>query len=353
VVCLIKKHQMQYSNYSSEDFVTNEYFIRWVKSPDDETNAFWNSWISQHPNKKNELYKAREIVLLLDIKENKVREGKFLETWEKISGRIEEKAGQASINIAYDEEVSPTRKIHWYYKIAAVLLVGVLAFWGYTTYNNAQTVLIQTAYGESRTLFLPDSTKVTLNANSSIRYSKKDLQEHKREVWLDGEAFFSVVHKSTNENFKVHTNELEVEVLGTRFDVNSRRGMTKVILEEGKVKLDMNRSQVHDPLVMKPGDFVEVSKKSNSVKRKSVDPDEYLSWRNNMLEFNSTSLKEIANLIEDNYGYQVVFRDQQLAERKFTGSSSSDDLQELTQKLSKLFDLKITQEGNVITIDRQ
>jgi ferric-dicitrate binding protein FerR (iron transport regulator) len=161
------------------------------------------------------------------------------------------------------------------------------------------------------------------------------------------------VHKSTNENFKVHTNELEVEVLGTRFDVNSRRGMTKVILEEGKVKLDMNRSQVHDPLVMKPGDFVEVSKKSNSVKRKSVDPDEYLSWRNNMLEFNSTSLKEIANLIEDNYGYQVVFRDQQLAERKFTGSSSSDDLQELTQKLSKLFDLKITQEGNVITIDRQ
>jgi ferric-dicitrate binding protein FerR (iron transport regulator) len=135
--------------------------------------------------------------------------------------------------------------------------------------------------------------------------------------------------------------------------VNSRRGKTKVILEEGKVKLDMNRSLVQDPLFMKPGDFVEVSKKSKSINRRSVDPDEFLAWRNNRLEFNSTSLQEIGNLIEDNYGYKVVFADENLNQRKFTGTSSADDLQELTEKLSKLFELKITQDGNVITIERQ
>jgi transmembrane sensor len=342
---------MTYSNYSTEDFVTDEYFIQWVKSPDEESNSFWNAWLTQHPEKKSEAQKAREIILLLDFKAKTPREGKFLETWEGIVARTEEKETARVIALAADT----TRKnnIRWYYRAAAAVLVGLLAFGGYSIYQKSMITVIRTAYGESRTLFLPDSTKITLNANSLVRFSAADFENHQREVYLDGEAFFSVVHKSTNENFKVHTSELEVEVLGTRFDVNSRRGSTKVVLEEGKVKLDMNRSDLQQKLVMKPGEYVEVSKVSKVVQRRTVNTNEYLSWRNNVLEFNGTALREIANLIEDVYGYRVVFADETLAERKFTGSSSSDSLYELTQKLSKVFELKITQEENVIMIDRQ
>jgi len=340
---------MRYDHYRVEDFVTDEYFIRWVKSPDAQSSAFWNSWSSQHPDKKEVIHRAKEIVQMLDIREIAPEEGKFLEVWEKVIERTDAKEPD-TLSI-YPDEIEGRKKISWVYKIAAAIAVTALAYIGFSLYEFQNNILITTSFGESRTLFLPDSTKVTLNANSSLRYTENTFNKDDREVWLDGEAFFAVVHKPDNRNFKVHTSELEVEVLGTKFDVNSRRGKTKVILEEGRVKLDMNRSKVGLPLVMQPGDFVEVSIASKTINRRSVDPQEYLAWRNNRLHFSSTPLKEIADLIEDNYGYEVVFADPEIAERKFTGSTSSEDLQELTTKLSRLFGLKISQEGNTISID--
>jgi transmembrane sensor len=345
--------QMPYSQYSIENFVTDEDFIRWVKYPDEINNAFWNSWISQHPHKRANVYKAREIILLLDIRENLPDEGKFLETWERIAEQTDDKQDPSMISFLSPQYHFKQRKIRWYHSFAATLVIALFAIGGYSLYQKLNTVVIRTAYGESRSLFLPDGTKVMLNVNSSLQYTKNNFQDNKREVWLEGEAFFTVVHKSNNENFKVHTNELEVEVLGTRFDVHSRRGKTKVVLEEGKVKLDMTRSAAQQQLVMHPGDFVAISKDSKIIQQKLVNPKEYLAWRNNRFEFNGTSLREIGSLIEDNYGYQVVFVDEKLGERKFTGSSAADNLQELTQKLSTLFELRITQERNVITIDKQ
>lgn len=343
---------MSYSNYNVEDFVADENFIRWIKCPDDESHSFWSAWLTQHPNKRADVYMARDIILMLDIKENSPAEGKFLETWEKIAARTDEKSVASIIDLETERSFRKM-KVLWFHRVAAGLIAVLLAFGGYTVYQNFNTIAIHTAYGESRTFFLPDSTKVTLNSNSGVRYIKRDFKNHRREVWLDGEAFFSVAHKTNNENFKVHTKELEIEVLGTRFDVNSRRGKTKVVLEEGSVKIDMNRSSMQQHLVMSPGDFVEVSKNSKNIYKKLVNPDLYLSWRNNKLEFNSTTLREIGNLIEDNYGYRVVFGDEKLGEKKFTGTSSSDDLQELMQKLSRVFELKITQEENVIMINRK
>src|SRR5688572_28246450 len=156
---------------------------------------------------------------------------------------------------------------------------------------------------------------VTLNFNSSLRFSRVDFNEKGREVWLDGEAFFAVVHKSNHQNFLVHTDQLKVEVLGTKFDVNSRRGKTRVMLEEGKVKLDL-KSAFTKQVIMKPGELVEYSEKDKAPTRKTVDPTNYLSWKNNRLVFTSTSLLEIAHLLEDNYGYKVAFEDPEISKRK-------------------------------------
>ncbi len=342
---------MAYSNFKVEDFITDEYFIKWVKTPSEESNAFWSSWISTHPQQKATFQKAREIILLLEIKENRAPEGKFLEIWENIAQASDDKTVRMSVNKDNMILRHAGRTYQWFIKTAAAVAFFCLIIWAYSLYYDSRSIVITTSYGESRTLFLPDSTKVTLNANSILSYAPNDFTENHREVSLQGQAFFAVVHKSGNQNFKVHTSALQVEVLGTRFDVNSRRGKTKVILEEGRVRLDVDReSKKPETLVMKPGDFVEVSEYTKEIKRKTVDPQEYLSWRNNRLEFVSSSLQEIGQLIEDNYGYKVIFSDAELKERKFTGSSSSEDIQELLQKLSKLFDLNIKQEGREIII---
>lgn len=340
---------MDYSNYKVEDLITDEYFIKWVKMPDAESNAYWNSWISRYPYQKAVFQRAREIILLLEIKENRAPEGRFLEIWENIAQAAEQKTGKMSLNKSDGVSRNAGRIYQWFIKTAAAVALFCLITWAYSLYHDARSIVIATSFGESRTLFLPDSTKVTLNANSILSYAPKDFSENNREVSLQGQAFFAVVHKSGNQNFKVHTSEIQVEVIGTRFDVNSRRGKTKVILEEGKVRLDVDReSKKPETLVMKPGDFVEVSEYTQEIKRKTVDPQDYLSWRNNRLEFVSSSLQEIGQVIEDNYGYEVIFLDPDLKERNFTGSSSSEDIQELLQKLSKLFDLNIKQEGKEI-----
>lgn len=344
---------MAYSNYQLEDFIADEYFIKWVKAPNEESNAYWNAWISNHQYQKATIQQAREIILRLEFKENHAPEGKFLEIWEKIAPASEEESVELSLNRTPSKNNSSTGS-HWYLKIAASVALICLSLWVYNFYENSKPIIIATAYGESQTLFLPDSTKVTLNANSKISYKEEDFNENHREVQLEGQAFFSVVHKADNQNFKVHTQELQVEVLGTRFDVNSRRGTTKVILEEGKVRLDMERkNQKNQTVMMRPGDLVEVSGNAKKISRKTVDPQGYLSWRNNTLEFNATPLSEIGQLIEDNYGYKVVFADEELRERKFTGTSSSDDIHDLLKKLSKLFDMSVSQKGMEIIIEKQ
>lgn len=336
---------MDYSRYQIEDFVTDEYFIKWVKSPTEESSAFWTAWLSKNPHRRLRVQEAREIILFLDIKENKAEEGRFLEIWDNIIAVHQKTGGIAREN---NKQVHSPVGMKWYYKLAATLVFFALVGSGLFVYHT-RTINITTAYGESRTLFLPDSTKVTLNSNSSLRFSSFNFTRDKREVWLKGEAFFAVVHKSDHQNFLVRTGQLNVEVLGTKFDVNSRRGKTRVVLEEGKVKLNL-RSADNTPFIMKPGELVEFSQTDRVPKRKTVDPDNYLSWRNDRLIFVSTSLLEIAHLLEDNYGYRVTFEAEEMADRKFTGSASTDDVQGLLKKLSMVFGLDIRQDNKSLRI---
>jgi len=337
--------RMDYSRYQVEDFVTDAFFIKWVKSPAEEHHAFWNAWLSKHPEARPRVEEARQIVLLLDIKEDVPPDGKFLEIWERIN---REAAGASEHRMPGEPAIRTTAMLTWVYRIAASLVLAVL-FAGSYYYYNHRTITVVTAYGESRTLFLPDSTKVTLNSNSSLHYSVADFTNRKRAVSLQGEAFFSVLHKRNHQNFLVHTGQLHIEVLGTKFDVNSRRGKTRVVLQEGKVRLDLE-SENKTAVIMKPGDLVEFAKSDKAPVKKTVDPDNYLAWKDNRLIFSSTSLMEIAQLLEDNYGYKVIFEKEEIAKRKFTGSSSGENLEELFQKLSLVFDLTIQKESNTLII---
>jgi ferric-dicitrate binding protein FerR (iron transport regulator) len=277
---------------------------------------------------------------MLDFKEVKAPDGKFLVLWEKINSLDNQRV------LSVDEPIRqrPRRMIRWYQMAAAsVVIISALA---YFIYDRSSDVIIQTQFGESRSVLLPDSTKVTLNSNSSLRYAT-GFQDN-REVWLNGEAFFVVTSRPNGQNFRVHSDNVQVEVLGTKFNVNNRRGKSQIVLEEGKVKLAVP-NQI-SPIVMKPGEMVEVSKADNKMKKRTVDTGSYSSWRINKLTFVSTSLEEIAQLLEDNYGYKVTFGAEELKRLEFTGSAPVDDPGELLQKLVKVFDLTITHDGQQLKI---
>lgn len=336
-------------NYTLEDFLTDTDFIRWVKSPDAESNAYWNAYISKNSHQSETTQRARRIILQFEIKDIKISPSTYLELWENITHATTHN----QINLQRDP-VKTTSRSAWYFKVAAsVILIASVCLFLYTRYQQNRPLTLSTGYGESRTLFLPDSTKVTLNANSSIAYVEKDFYTKNRKVVLEGQAYFDVTHTLDDQNFRVHTSELYVEVLGTRFDVNSRRGTTKVMLEEGKVRVDVERNdQPANTVVMKPGDLAQVSQESKDIDLRNVNSSTYLAWRNNTLVFNGTPLSEIAQILEDNYGYTVIFGDSSLVDRKFSGSSPSDDVPELLNTLTKIFNIRVSQKGKEIIFNK-
>jgi ferric-dicitrate binding protein FerR (iron transport regulator) len=238
-----------------------------------------------------------------------------------------------------------------YYTAAAIFTGVALCTVIFTLLNNHSSTLIGTQYAQTRNVALPDGSSVILNSNSTLRFSDNWAVTHKREVWLTGEAFFNVRKKPewANARFIVHTEGLHVEVLGTTFNVNNRRGKVKVVLNTGKVKLEP-ANNVSDTLTMQPRDLVEFTTANNAFVKKRVDPEEHSSWRNHKLVFNEATLYDIAQVLEDNYGVQVQFEDPGLKSRKFTGAIPNQDLRLFLSVLAQSMDIKMLKNKHTILI---
>jgi ferric-dicitrate binding protein FerR (iron transport regulator) len=205
---------------------------------------------------------------------------------------------------------------------------------------------------------LPDGSRVILNANSSVEYSTHWTAGNDREIWLQGEAFFEVAQQDALQSsrlkskqdtaftkFIVHVDRLDVEVVGTQFNVNNRNGAVKVVLNEGKVRV---RAKDGKQMNMVPGEMLTYSVKSKNLLKKLVDPEKHISWRNHHLIFDNQQLQEIASILETNYGVQVVFVDPTLLEKKITGILPSDNLDVILEALQTIYDIRIKKEGNEI-----
>jgi transmembrane sensor len=238
-----------------------------------------------------------------------------------------------------------------WYTVAAVvsgcmLMASVIWFILLST----ATTTYQTAYGETQSIVLPDGSAVTLNANSSLLV-QNDFDEQ-REVWLEGEAFFEVEKtKSRDEEtyikFVVHTDRLEVEVLGTSFNVQDWEEKTQVVLKSGKVKL---KSITHEELTMEPGELAEVSANSPALEKKIVNPDLYSSWTEDKLLCHDTPLSEIAIVIKHRFGKPVIFQEAGLGGMVITGTLPLHDLSLLTEVLKQSLNIHIEANENSLII---
>lgn len=255
------------------------------------------------------------------------------------------------INSAYIKSRQfPRRKFVTYMNVAAsiVLLLCLTIFltkdfFLYDTYS--------TEYGMTKNILLDDGSEVTLNANSKIKVPKNLASADLREVWLDGEAFFSIAKRANHVRFTVHTDDVDVEVLGTRFNVNNRRGRTEVILSEGSVKLTRDvTGTVGSEVLMKPGDFVSVSKADTTLIRRIVAPENFTAWQSNKLVFDETPLRVVAQKIEDYYGVKVEIEDVEIADRLLTGTLPNNDLGIVLRSLSASHNLNIQREDHRILI---
>jgi len=205
---------------------------------------------------------------------------------------------------------------------------------------------IETAYGEVKLVILPDGSLVTLNANSSIKYSRFTFGDGNREVFLKGEADFSVIHTRSNQNFTVKTgNKLDVTVLGTQFSVYTRKANDKVVLRKGKVALafDENKNKKH--LILQPGDEFTKNEGKNHIEH-IADTEKEVAWKNHDFLFEGTTLSEIAIMLNDDFGVTAHFDAEALADRKISGSFHAEKAEDLIDAISQLLDLNYKTKTN-------
>ncbi|MBO0930233.1 FecR family protein [Fibrella aquatilis] len=235
----------------------------------------------------------------------------------------------------------------WLLSMAASLLL-VLGL-GYLTRGRWAYDRYETPYGQTKTLQLADGSDVTLNAHSSLRVPRFGFGNGDREVWLNGEGYFSVRHTTGDHKFIVHTTDLDVRVLGTRFNVSTRSRRTEVVLSEGSVQLVRPR-QPANPLLMKPGEQATLAEGDTSIRRKLVAlPEEAGAYRQSRLVFADTPLSQVAERIQDFYGVRVLVPNRDLARRELTGTLPNNDLNVVLRTLSLSYNLAVErQPGRVI-----
>jgi len=232
----------------------------------------------------------------------------------------------------------------WAWRIAAgvALLLGLYGtntYWAYERYV--------APYGQTRHLHLPDGTDVTLNAHSTLRVSRFGFSRADRTVWLEGEAYFNVAHLPNHQRFVVHTPALDVRVLGTRFNVNTRRGQTAVVLNEGRVQLVAPQAQ---PLLMQPGDYVALAERDTTFRKLATDAQRLPAWREGRLVFNETPLAQVARQLEDYYGVRVEVGSHELARRELTGTLPNNDLNVVLRALSVSYNVAVDRQPDKIVL---
>jgi len=240
--------------------------------------------------------------------------------------------------------------VRWAAAAAAIVAVGGGSWW-YQQQALPKTVQYSTGYGQTRVVHLPDGTDVTLNAHSTLRHQGNWAGRGPREVWLDGEAFFSVKHLPTNQHFIVHTDAgFRVEVLGTRFTVYRRHEQARVMLLSGKVKIDF-ADQVKPDVILRPGELLQTSdNQPQQAVPKAMQQHTYAVWQVDKVVFHDTPLAELATRLRDTYGVDVVVQDSTLNQRKLTGTVPTGDLDLLCETLEATFHLKAEHQQNRLVL---
>lgn len=159
--------------------------------------------------------------------------------------------------------------------------------------------------GNAYTLVLSDGSKVWLNANSKISFSKV-FGKKERKVQLEGEAYFEVAHDA-HRPFFVQNDRQEIRVLGTSFNVKCYPEDHHIItsLFQGSVEVEDN--QYHRTLKLVPGEASNLDEKANLVKHKA-DLARVESWRMGLFNFNNTPFEEVIKQIARWYNVEVVYR---------------------------------------------
>jgi transmembrane sensor len=241
-------------------------------------------------------------------------------------------------------------------KIAAILIIGLLL--GLTVQNLKKTEPVYftsiAPKGSVSQMVLPDNSIVYLNAGSQLKYTVNALKG-KREVFLDGEAWFDVT-LNEKKPFVVHTPFYDVQVLGTQFNVKAYKYDNEIVttLEKGSVQVSSCETfLIAENQILRPGEQLIYSSQKNSIEVKKVDTRIFTSWKDNKLIFINMNLKELIVLLERKYGVEIKTSDNSILNYHYDGTIKDETILEVLDLLKETLPIKYKIDGQTILITKK
>ena len=322
----------QHDPLQADQIIEDLTFIQWVRGEKNAQTQEWEYRYQNHPGDRKVMDQAKLVVEGVPFQRRFISDSKVESAWQKLEAALDQ-TPEAAPN-----RFSPTW-IHW--KYAAAILVLIVAGMSVYQFYQSRFEIYVTDFGEREMIVLPDGSQVTMNANSTLRYQRRNP----REVEMTGEIYFDIKKMSDpkatgSEPFIVHTPDLDIHVLGTEFNVNSRQAHTDVLLEEGRIELNMLRQ---GRLEMLPGDFVSYSLAENRILKQATTrkPEVITSWKEGVLLLDSISLASTLTLLEETYDIKTVIQNVELGAKILVGGVPNDNLEMCVKALRTIYNLEI------------
>jgi transmembrane sensor len=231
------------------------------------------------------------------------------------------------------------KKTRLQFKFAAIVVLVITTF-TLTLYKNADfgnTLYLTQHSGiaKTKTVLLSDGTKVTLNANSNLRYPQ-NFNGKTREVYLKGEAYFQVVH-NVSKPFIIHSGKLKAQVLGTTFTVSaySQVKPMSVTVLTGKVAVKDESTQALAILTRGQSATTEGNKKT-FILTSLANPEDAIAWIEDKLIFDNADLEGVALKLSNKYGVAIKITGNKLPQQRITAIFQGQNLPGILNAITKL-----------------
>lgn len=224
-----------------------------------------------------------------------------------------------------------------------------------STKNNSTPSLHKVTVPNSKifTIVLPDKSKVMLNSGSTLKYLNNFSNAKRRNVLLEGEAYFEVT-KNKKLPFIVHTKDLNVKVLGTKFNVSSYQNdkNSSVFLEEGSVSINKSSEGINPEksIILKPKQRLIIQKKQLIINE--VSTKKYVAWKKRELYFKNDRFEDIVKKMERYYDMTINLKSTDLNENRYTGTFTTETIDEILLVFKELSNFNYTKKNNTITISK-
>ena len=357
------------NEHKKVDFIHNPHFVEWVLKPTDESDQFWEVYLSENPSQKKEVEHARFLLKGLLSNEKALTDSEVTELWDKIEKnksshntkviRLRRWSAVAGILLIFGlsgwlmfQHGARKMNVIDYQSIAVNVDPGndiklIRSDQSQKTFSSKDVELkynqegkletktgkqIQTEElsqstetvqmnqlvvprGKRSTVVLADGTKLWLNSGSRAIYPVA-FNGKTREIYIEGEGYLEVAHDATKP-FYVVTDQIKVKVLGTKFDISAYKedNSVSVVLVEGSVQA----TTATENLVMKPNQILNYEKSTQKSTLEKTNVLEYVSWKDGWMLCNNEQIQSLTTKLSRYYDVKINFNNLILNNITITG----------------------------------